>query len=298
MAEHAVQVNALQSQLNAGTPITAHYRWDFGDPAGEYNVLPGWNAGHVYDQPGTYTVTLAITNEAGKTGTATTTVTVLPDTRRTVYVDAAAGADKNAGLSPEQAVRTPGRAQQLLKAGTRLLFHRGQSFDVINWINVHDANVYVGAYGTADDGSNANPVLSVHDQTGIYTTTKSVGAVIEGLTFDSPYAPAGNVANKTPAYAALSVGGTNTLVRHCTFLNVNDAINTNPNPTGVIATRQRLPLPHRPARLLLLGAGERRRPARQPRRQLRPRAQRPPQRHDARPDRLQRPDEPRPLEGR
>ena len=67
VASHAVHVNALQSQLNAGTPITAHYRWDFGDPAGEYNVLPGWNAGHVYDAPGTYTSQLTFTATAGTT---------------------------------------------------------------------------------------------------------------------------------------------------------------------------------------------------------------------------------------
>src|SRR5213079_2248728 len=70
-AGHAVHVHALNSQLGAGTALTARYEWNFGDSSGKYNTLVGFNAAHVYDTPGSYTVTLKITNEAGKIDTAT-----------------------------------------------------------------------------------------------------------------------------------------------------------------------------------------------------------------------------------
>ena len=39
-----MHVHALSSTLNGGSPVTARYEWDFGDSAGKYNKLVGWNA--------------------------------------------------------------------------------------------------------------------------------------------------------------------------------------------------------------------------------------------------------------
>jgi hypothetical protein len=60
--------------LGGGLPHTASYRWDFGDTSSTsaYNVLPGFNAAHVYDTPGNYTLTLRVTNENGEQSAAVT----------------------------------------------------------------------------------------------------------------------------------------------------------------------------------------------------------------------------------
>ena len=36
--------------------VKNRYHWNFGDPAGRWNSLTGFNAAHVYDKPGSYTV--------------------------------------------------------------------------------------------------------------------------------------------------------------------------------------------------------------------------------------------------
>jgi PKD repeat protein len=238
IAGSGVHVNALQSQLKSGSAITAQYEWNFGDPTGEYNVLRGWNAAHAYDTPGTYTITLTVTNDAGKASSVSTQVQIQPDTRRTIYVDSKSGADSNNGLSPETAVRTVDRVQSLLRSGTRVLFHRDQTFDTFNWLDIHDANVYVGAYGTGA----ADPVLNVKGHNALFVTHDAVNTVVQHVTFDSPYAATGNTANKVPADAGLYIGGTNTVVRDCTFKNLDDAINTNQDPTGVLVLDNDAPL--------------------------------------------------------
>jgi PKD repeat protein len=58
-------------------PLT--YAWDFGDPgSGSSNTSTAKNPTHTYDDPGTYTVTLTVTNDVGaNTQTRTNYVTVL-----------------------------------------------------------------------------------------------------------------------------------------------------------------------------------------------------------------------------
>jgi PKD repeat protein len=53
-----------KSKLNNGPPIVSYF-WDFGDPASGNNTSNQMNGTHIYDNAGTYIVTLAISNTTG-----------------------------------------------------------------------------------------------------------------------------------------------------------------------------------------------------------------------------------------
>src|SRR5688500_7879080 len=102
---HAVHVNGVSTALKTGDVLGAKFEWDFGDPTGKYNQLTGFNAAHMYDKAGTYTVTLRVTNAAGKVGVATQKITVAATTRRFVYVSPT-GNDANTGRTTTAAVKS------------------------------------------------------------------------------------------------------------------------------------------------------------------------------------------------
>jgi PKD repeat protein len=64
------------SNVPAGT-VVASYAWDFGD--GEKGQ--GAQVDHVYDEPGEYTITLTVTDSAGRVAEAEQPVTVKPASR-------------------------------------------------------------------------------------------------------------------------------------------------------------------------------------------------------------------------
>jgi PKD repeat protein len=240
IAGNAVHVHALETLLKSGTSISARYDWDFGNPQGRYNNLSGFNAAHVYEQPGTYTITLRVTDEAGRQGITTAEVMVAADTRRTIYVDNR-GSTSNSGLSPTQAVPLS-RAMELMGNDTRMLLHRGQIFTVSNTLNLPYSNILVGAYGTG-----TNPVLfstSDRDHSAVITLSaiQSKDVVIQNLTFDSKHtAQPDGTANKIPALG-IWARGQNITVRDSIFLNLNDGINANLAPTGLLIMDNQAPL--------------------------------------------------------
>lgn len=243
MAEQSVFVDALSSNLASGTPLTAQYTWNFGDPSGAHNVLPGFNAGHIYNNPGTYTITLTITNQSGYTRSLSTQVTVTASTRRTIYVDGAAGNDANSGLSPNQPVRTPARAEKLLDSNTTVLFHRGQTFNVDWTFNINYREVVVGAYGSGPAPVMKKVAAPASAGIGIFWTGPAADqVVIENLTMDSVFTPVGNIANHIPAVGVYA-GGRNITVRNNTFLNIDDAVNSYSGPTGVLVENNSCPSP-------------------------------------------------------
>jgi PKD repeat protein len=66
--------NASASRPAPGRTLT-EYRWDFGDGASGTGVQPS----HSYALPGSYNVTLVVTDDAGRTATVTSGLTVLSD---------------------------------------------------------------------------------------------------------------------------------------------------------------------------------------------------------------------------
>jgi PKD repeat protein len=233
-----IEVNGLNSVLHTGDPLTTQYHWDFGDPTGKYDALDGFNAGHVYDDPGVYTISLRVTDANGHSSLATTQVTIESDNRPVIYVDTH-GSDANDGSSPGQAVATAARALQLASSDASIEFRRGETFAVNSTIQLNGHDLYVGAYG-----SGASPVLKRGAGDGtvtLFLTPTAQNVTIQNITFDSIYTPVNGVAPKIND-AAVWANGTNVVVRDCIFLNVDDAIDGEMKPTGVIVMDNTSPL--------------------------------------------------------
>lgn len=233
-----VHVNATGTTLSAGTPLTARYTWDFGDAGSDYNTMRGWAAAHVYENAGEYNVKLTVTDELGRATTVSTKVTVKTDTRRTIYVSAD-GSDTNNGLSTSSPVRSVAKASSLLTDNTRVVFRRGDRFDVGDkFLDINDRNVFIGAYGTGND-----PVLRKvsggHMIVSVWVSARDT--VIKGITFDSIYTPVNNSAPHIQANAVYA-GGVNATVRDCTFLNIDTAVNGNRSPVGLMVQNNSAPL--------------------------------------------------------
>lgn len=228
---NGLHVNALGSVLSVGTPLAARYVWDFGDTTvgSAYNRYEGFNAAHVYNVAGTYTVTLTVTDESGAVGTTKMSVTVRPDTRRAVYVSRA-GNDANDGSSPDRPVATPARALTLTGgSNTTVLLRRGDLWDLTGAIQIAGDNVVVGAYGTG-----ANPVLrrasgSLGELVSVAATADHV--TIQDLAFDSNTP---TLVDKTSAARGIRAAGRNLVVRNNSFTNVTDAVNGELSPDGVL----------------------------------------------------------------
>ncbi|HET6247963.1 MAG TPA: PKD domain-containing protein [Tepidisphaeraceae bacterium] len=237
---HSVFVHALDSTLGAGTPLTARYQWDFGDkPGTQYNDLVGWDAAHTYNTPGTYTITLTLTNQLGKTRILKTSVVIGANSYRDVYVDSVSGNDRNNGATTGTPVKTVARALALMGNNTQMLFKAGETFNVYSSINLPYQNVRVASYG-----SGAAPVLM--RQLGVGTSIlgmlpSSANVMIEGLTFNSPWSSTSLTAPKMPA-DGIFPAGTDITIRNCTFLNLDDAINGSRNPQGTLVENCTAPL--------------------------------------------------------
>jgi hypothetical protein len=227
-----VHVHGLDTVLNSGTVLNAKFEWDFGDPNRRYNRLDGFNAAHVYEKAGVYTVTLKVTDDRGRSAKATVKVNVSADDRATVYVDSAKGNDGNDGTAPNKAVKTAARAFQLAGDDTRVLFKRGQKFTIDKAITINEDRVLVGAYGTGK-----LPVLYRVEGTGegiLSTTSQAEDVTIEDVRFDSQYkADADGVVPKIPV-TAVYAGGTNITVRDVEFADVGNGVNANQKPTGLL----------------------------------------------------------------
>ncbi len=247
VAPAALHVSGLSVPLAVGTPLTARYAWDFGDPAGQYNTLVGFVAAHVYDRPGTYTITLVVTDQAGTATTATATLAIAPDLRRAVYVSPT-GSDMATGASPGTPLRSAAAAFRQLQGQrhqsdpghTILLFQAGGTYPVTETLNLRGPDVVVGRYG---DGP--KPVLLLQkgppDARGksshgsISIDGHCDGVMIQHVTFATPYPPTeGGVRADKVGIDAITVRGRNVAVRGCSFRDVDDAVNANGSPAGLL----------------------------------------------------------------
>jgi PKD repeat protein len=232
VAGQPIQVNAIQSGLGVGTPLTAKYQWDFGDPGSEYDNLTGYNAAHIYANPGVYKITLTITNQSGQVSTTTSTAVVANDTRRVIYVSPT-GNDNNNGSTQATPVKTVHKANLLLRSsgtGAKILFQAGAEYDTAEPIFIAQGDVTVGSYGTG-----SRPVLMWNGPRNGGSLIESVwpakNVVIQNLTLDTIF-------NQDTLQAGVPhgilPGGVNIAIVNCQFLNVGYAINGSVVPDGVL----------------------------------------------------------------
>ncbi len=219
--------NAPGTNFGSGDAITSHIQWNFNDPSGAYNHLPGFNAAHVYEKAGKYKVVLRVTNADGESDTVSRLIRVVPAKRRPIYVNPW-GKDSNDGSTAKKAVATVNRAMQLLGNNSELLFRSGQTFTMTKAINVPFSNVVIGAFGK---GKRPKLVLQAKGKKQYKTmfgfSDKSHQVTIENLLLESN--------GKDPYGDAIHTGGSNIVIKGVDFENLDSAIVDAGAATGVMA---------------------------------------------------------------
>lgn len=229
-----VTVHGLDLGLD---PLTTRYEWDFGDPGSDTNRLVGFVAGHVYDKPGDYSITLRTTSSEGVVTTWTQTVRIQPDTRRVVYVSST-GSDNNDGTM-QRPMKNLSIVGSRFDQNVQILLKRGETFDVTGQFLSPRHRVWIGAYG---DPNLPQPVIRyVGQKSGealIRCSDQTIGLVVEQVSFDSQE---GNNPNAQFLPHCIVAGGKQIVIRDVTFLNVSYAINGNAKPRGVMIQRCKVP---------------------------------------------------------
>jgi PKD repeat protein len=233
IAPFTVHVRAVGD--NPSPDILIHrYEWDFGDEGSPYNRLVGWSAAHQYTRPGTYTITLRVLDPNGDlAGSTQTQVIVKPDQRRAIYV-AADGDDKRFGTTPDQPIRSAGRAARLLaelEGHVKILFRRGDTFALDSHISIAGRDIVLDAYAPEGMGETPEnrPVLRwarPSHGTMIEFAPEAWNVVIQDLAFEGPAGIEALVIRPT---------GRNLTVRGCSFRNVSSAINAEKGLAGLLA---------------------------------------------------------------
>ncbi|RZS99543.1 T9SS type A sorting domain-containing protein [Aquimarina brevivitae] len=137
------------------TDFTWYFEFDDTLPIEEQPFTKGMVAGYVFENPGTYNVLCRATFPDASTEEEIISVTVSPFIGTTYYV-ANNGDNANDGLSVDSAWLTADFALQQLTDNTRLLFHRGDTFDTQGQdiLNLQGDAKILGSYG-----SGALPIL-------------------------------------------------------------------------------------------------------------------------------------------
>ena len=136
-----------------GDFINANFFWDFDDPSGSHNTAKGFVAAHVFETPGTYNVSVNVTDIGGNQSTQNISIEVTAFSGTAYYV--AAGGDDNGPGSEDRPFGTVEKGLSMLGPNVQVLFNRGDAFDVGNYVFEDISGpAIIGAYG-----SGAIPVL-------------------------------------------------------------------------------------------------------------------------------------------
>lgn len=169
------------TQPPGGDYALQNYIWDFGDPgSGSWtnngksrNQATGYITAHVFQNPGTYNVTLTVIRSDGSAVNYQEQISV-QDFSGTTYYVSSAGSDSNNGTTQSTPFRTVGRAATVAGPNVRILFRRGDTFAASDeWVIDRSGPCIVGAYG-----SGAIPVIqwpSGYTRSGVVFSANSQG---------------------------------------------------------------------------------------------------------------------------
>jgi hypothetical protein len=237
-AGQAVHVDATDTTIPSADLEDASFSWDFGDAGSEHNKLAGFNAAHVYERPGTYTVRLTVTSDAGLSHTISKQVTIAAASQRDIYVGGAGASDSNDGSSPSRALKTAAEAFSRLSDNTRVLFATGETYEVSRALQIAQDNVTI-----TSTGNGTKPLLlwtgPKTSQTILSIGRGSQHVRIENLSFDTQNSGGPNKAGQA---TAISPAGSDIIIRNNTFLNLMNGVNANGKPTRLMVVGNEAPL--------------------------------------------------------
>jgi PKD repeat protein len=125
LASQPINFNASQSRPAPGRTIVS-YTWDFGDGASGSGV----QTNHSYVQPGSYTVTLTVTDSAGQTAFSTQTITIQNDAPTARFT-----------MTPPAPIAPTGTDTVVLLDATSSTAASGRTIVAYNW-NVTGSSVH------------------------------------------------------------------------------------------------------------------------------------------------------------
>ncbi|MDW3208329.1 MAG: choice-of-anchor Q domain-containing protein [Reichenbachiella sp.] len=148
----------------------ADFSWDFdvnnAHSSGNWELTKGMVAGHVFEEPGTYTVSCTMIARNGSVDKEEVTITVSEFSGTTYYVSNE-GSDSNDGLSEVNPWATANHALAQLAPNARVLFRRNDTFEGIDFRirNLNEGVKILGAYGSGNDpvlrNALGNPVIDI-----------------------------------------------------------------------------------------------------------------------------------------
>lgn len=234
---------------DAGAAAKGEFSWKFlnssGTPDGKYGQLPGFNAAHVFDAPGTYTVQLTITNQNGETGTVSRTISIAARPTTTLYINADAADDSGNGTSSTSPVQSITKLQSLLDAlptpdsNVQVFFKGGttHTYDVATSLFL-GSNVIVSTYGGTANAT-LNWTGSASDTHVISTHSALRNVEIDNITLQCT--TGANSTGTLPRGMDPPSGSWDIGMRNVQFINMDDAINGEGIPDGILVQDSKAP---------------------------------------------------------
>lgn len=152
---HTLFLDAPNTLLPGTNEHKDLFSWNFGDTStgSKYNTTRGFNAAHLYDTPGTYTITLThtvngLTASPGTPATTTWVVQVTDPTQQDIYVSNSAGSDTNTGTigSPLKSITA---ALSRVNAYDRIYLKAGDTWQApAAGYTIEKDGVEIRSYGT------------------------------------------------------------------------------------------------------------------------------------------------------
>jgi len=259
---HVSLLNLLKSPTDW---LTERDTWNFGDPAGQYASNPnavtpvnlntdlrGPVAAYVYENPGTYTITLTRTFTSGQNPTLTsqtlTAQVIVPKSTRTVYYIGPDGSDVNPGTDPNHPLKTAGAAAKLAGDHREFRFCRGSVYPLVTEFAMKHRDMLIDCYGNPAlplpviQRIPANPIPPEDCMTFTFWPGQTYDITIRNVRIDSPWKPAltaGKYAYHNPTAMFGILRGSNVTVSDCEFQNILEGPHGDPNLTGFLALRNR-----------------------------------------------------------